>query len=67
VGIDSLNIDGVATGERPVHSILLKHDVPIVEHLRGLAALPGRGSRFFAVPAKVKAFGTFPVRAFALV
>lgn len=67
VGIDSLNIDGVATGERPVHSILLRQDVPIVEHLRGLAALPERRSRFFAVPANVKAFGIFPVRAFALV
>lgn len=66
VGIDSLNIDGVATGERLVHSILLRHDAPIVEHLRGLAALPEHGSQFFAVPAKVKAFGTFPVRAFAL-
>jgi arylformamidase len=43
VGIDSLNIDGVATGERLVPSILLRHDVPIVEHLRGLAALPEHG------------------------
>jgi kynurenine formamidase len=32
----------------------------------GLDALPDdRGFRFFAVPVKVKAFGTFPVRAFA--
>ena len=67
VGIDSLNIDSVATGERPVHSVLLGHDIPIVEHMRGLAALPDSGSKFFAVPVKVKAFGTFPVRAFALV
>lgn len=66
VGIDSLNIDSVATGERPVHSVLLGSEIPIVEHLRGLAALPPDGSRFFAVPVKVKAFGTFPVRAFAL-
>jgi len=67
VGIDSLNIDGVATGERPVHTVLLGSDIPIVEHMRGLNALPDKGSRFFAVPVKVKAFGTFPVRAFALV
>ncbi len=67
VGIDSYNIDCTDTGERPVHSALLRHDVPIVEHLRGLAALPERGARFFAVPVKVKGFGTFPVRAFALV
>jgi arylformamidase len=66
VGIDSFNIDSVATGERPVHSLLLKNDVPIVEHLCGLGEVPDEGSRFFAVPVKVKAFGTFPVRAFAV-
>jgi arylformamidase len=67
VGIDSFNIDSLATGERPVHSVLLGSEIPIVEHMRGLDALPATGSRFFAVPVKVKAFGTFPVRAFALV
>lgn len=66
VGIDSFNIDDVSTGERPVHSILLRHEIPIVEHLCGLASVPDAGSRFFAVPVKVKAFGTFPVRAFVL-
>ncbi len=67
VGIDSFNIDSVDTGERPVHSVLLRHSIPIVEHLRGLEQLPERGARFFATPVKVKAFGTFPVRAFAIV
>lgn len=66
VGIDSHNIDNTDTGERPVHSALLRHDVPIVEHLRGLAAAPERGGRFFGVPVKVRGFGTFPVRAFVL-
>jgi arylformamidase len=65
VGIDSLNIDDTADGRRPVHTALLGADIPIVEHLCGLAALPARGARFFAVPVKVKCFGTFPVRAFA--
>lgn len=67
VGIDSFNIDSVATGARPVHTVLLGSEIPIVEHMRGLAALPATGSRFFAVPVKVRAFGTFPVRAFAVV
>ena len=65
VGIDSHNIDSTDTGERPVHSTLLGRDIPIVEHMTGLAAVPDRGARFFAVPVKVKGFGTFPVRAFA--
>ena len=65
VGIDSHNIDSTETGERPVHTTLLGRDIPIVEHLTGLAAVPERGAKFFAVPVKVKGFGTFPVRAFA--
>jgi arylformamidase len=66
VGIDSFNIDCIDDGERPVHTILLGAEIPIVEHLCGLSQLPKRGARFFAVPPKVRGFGTFPVRAFAL-
>ena len=65
VGIDSHNIDDVKDLRRPVHSILLGIDIPIVEHMTNLSSLPLDGFRFFAVPAKVKGFGTFPVRAFA--
>jgi kynurenine formamidase len=67
VGIDSFNIDDTADGRRPVHTTLLGNNIPIGEHLCGLGGLPARGARFFAVPVKVKAFGTFPVRAFAKV
>ena len=67
VGIDSYNIDDTKNGNRPVHSILLRHGIPIVEHLCGLGALPDRDFKFFAVPVKVKGFGTFPIRAFGLV
>jgi kynurenine formamidase len=67
VGIDSLNIDDTADGRRPVHTALLGADIPVVEHLCHLDQPPPSGFRFFAVPVKVKAFGTFPVRAFAAV
>jgi kynurenine formamidase len=66
-GIDSMNIDDTADLSRPAHSILLRAGIPIAEHLCNLAALPGQGFRFFAVPVKVKRFGSFPVRAFAIV
>jgi kynurenine formamidase len=66
VGIDSLNIDNTADLARPAHTILLGADIPIVEHLTNLHTLPDNKFRFFAVPGKIKAFGTFPVRAFAL-
>jgi kynurenine formamidase len=66
VGIDSLNIDDTADLTRPAHSILLGAGIPVCEHLCGLAQLPPAGFRFFAVPVKVRRFGTFPVRAFAI-
>jgi kynurenine formamidase len=67
VGIDSHNIDCTDGGERPVHSTLLGAEIAIVEHLCGLGNVPEHGAKFFAVPVKVKGFGTFPVRAFAAV
>ena len=66
VGINSLNIDDTSDGSRPVHSTLLAAGIPIAEHLTNLADLPDSDGRFFATPAKVKAMGTFPVRAFAI-
>ena len=66
-GIDSYNIDSTSDAARPAHSILLGHDIPIVEHLCNLSDLPDTGFKFFAVPIKIKDFGTFPVRAFGLV
>ncbi len=67
VGIDSLNIDDIANLKRPVHSILLRNEIPIGEHFTNLEALPDTGFRLYAVPVKVKNFGTFPVRAFAVI
>jgi len=66
VGIDTYNIDDTTDGTRPAHTILLGNRIPICEHMRGLEELPERGFRFHAAPVKVKAFGTFPVRAYAV-
>ena len=66
VGIDSLNIDGTDTGARPVHTLLLGADIPICEHMCNLEQLPDSGFRLHAAPVKVKGFGTFPVRAYAI-
>jgi kynurenine formamidase len=67
VGIDSYNIDNTADMSRPAHTLLLGAEILIVEHLCALELVPERGFRFYAVPVKVKAFGTFPVRAFAAI
>ncbi|TAJ57459.1 cyclase family protein [Brevundimonas sp.] len=65
VGIDSHNIDDTRTRSRPAHTQLLGAGILICEHMRGLELLPDEGFRFTAAPPKLKAFGTFPVRAFA--
>jgi kynurenine formamidase len=65
VGIDSLNVDDTSGGARPVHSVLLAAGIPIVEHLTNLSALPTERFRFSAVPPRIVAMGTFPVRAYA--
>lgn len=65
VGIDSLNIDDTDDPRRPVHSILLEAEIPVVEHLCRLELLPRSGYRFHAVPVKVRGLGSFPVRAYA--
>jgi kynurenine formamidase len=66
VGIDTYNIDDTTDGTRPAHTILLGNRIPICEHMCGMEHLPDSGFRFHAAPVKVKAFGTFPVRAYAV-
>ncbi len=66
VGIDSYNIDDTDNPARPAHSVILGEGIPIVEHMCNLSALPDTGFRFHAVPAKVRAFGSWPVRAYAV-
>jgi arylformamidase len=67
VGIDSMNIDDINDKSRPVHTVLLEANIPVLEHLTNLRELPDEDFRFFAVPVKVKSFGTFPVRAFTII
>jgi len=63
-----LNIDQVTPhGERPAHTLLLASNMPVVEHLTGLEQLPPLGARFTAAPPRFARFGTFPVRAYAIV
>jgi kynurenine formamidase len=68
VGIDAVNIDDAQPhGDRPAHTLLLAADIPIVEHLTGLDQLPPLGARFTAAPPRFAQFGTFPVRAYAVI
>ena len=66
VGIDSLNIDDPADPRRPAHDGLLGADIPIIEHLTNLRAIPDHGARLIALPAPVARMASFPVRAVAV-
>jgi kynurenine formamidase len=65
VGVDWTNVDDTTDPSRPAHTRLLGAGIPIVEHLRGLDALPRDGFRFTAVPPAIVGGASFPVRAFA--
>jgi kynurenine formamidase len=67
VGIDSVSIDDTSDGERPAHSTLLAAGVPVLEHLTGLDQVPATGARLHAAPLRIERFGTFPVRAYAVI
>jgi arylformamidase len=66
VGIDSLNIDDPTDPSRPAHHGLLGADIPIVEHLTNLEAVPETGAHLIALPAPVRSMASFPVRAVAV-
>jgi kynurenine formamidase len=66
VGIDSVNIDCMTDLARPVHTVLLRAGIPILEHLRNLDRLPRSGARLHAAPVAIRDLGTFPVRAYAV-
>ncbi|MGH2711064.1 MAG: cyclase family protein [Actinomycetota bacterium] len=65
VGVDFNNVDDTSDPARPAHTRLLGAGIPIVEHLRGLDALPTDGFRFFAVAPAIVGGASFTVRAFA--
>ena len=66
VGIDSLNIDDPSDLDRPAHNRLLGADIPIIEHLTNLQAVPDAGARLTAVPPPARGMASFPVRAIAV-
>jgi len=67
LGVDFLNVDDVTNPRRPVHTLLLRAGVPIVENLCGMAELPLRGFRLHAAPAPLVGVASFPIRAYAVV
>jgi kynurenine formamidase len=55
-----------ADPRRPAHHRLLGADIPIIEHLTNLQAIPDDGAHLIAFPAPVSGMASFPVRAVAV-
>ncbi len=67
VGVDFWNVDDTDDLSRPAHSALLAAEIPIVEHMANIAALPSSGFRFHAAPLAIVGGASVPVRAYAVI
>lgn len=67
VGIDTASIDNGASQDFQTHQILLGAQIPGLENLTGLDALPARGAWVIAMPMKIGQGSGGPCRVAALV
>jgi len=62
--IDSMNIDSIATGRRPVHSILLGHEIPLSSTCAACPPCQIAEAGFPPCRVYVNGCATFAVRAY---
>lgn len=67
LGIDTASIDHGPAADFPVHRIAAAANVPGLENLAGLEALPPRGATLVALPMKIEGGSGGPTRVVALV
>jgi kynurenine formamidase/ketosteroid isomerase-like protein len=67
LGIDTASIDYGPATDFPVHRIAAAANVPGLENVTGLAALPPRGAILLALPMKIEGGSGGPTRVVALV
>jgi len=67
LGLDTASLDHGPSTDFPVHRITAAADVPGLENLTGLEALPATGAWIFALPMKITGGSGAPVRVAALV
>ncbi len=67
IGFDTISADHIASENFPIHNLLLKNNVVIIENLTGLSNLPGHDFYFSCFPLKIVGGDGSPVRAVAYV
>jgi len=67
IGVDTASIDHGPSKDFPVHRLAAENDVPGLENLDALEALPERGAWVVALPMKIAGGSGGPLRIIALV
>ena len=67
VGLDSTGFDNARQADRSSHRTFFEHDIPGMENLANLDALPATGAFMIALPMKIKDGSAAPVRAIAFI
>lgn len=67
VAIDSPSIDSGVESKFPVHQILLKNDVLIIENICNLTQINKKNLKLIAIPLKLQGATGSPIRALAIV
>jgi len=67
IGIDAASFDAIDSKNLPIHNILLKEDIILIENLCNLNKLINRHFIFCCFPLKIKDADASPVRACAII
>ena len=67
VGIDSTSFDNARQSDRRSHRILFENDIPGIENIANLDALPAKGAYLIGLPMKIKGGSGAPIRVIAFV
>lgn len=67
VGVDTISVDAVDSAGFPIHKILLRSNMIIIENLTNLNQIPVRSFALYCFPLKLKDADGSPVRAVAMI
>lgn len=67
IGVDASGIElAPKAAEQPVHHLLLRHNIPIIEELTNLGAIRNERFVFLGLPLRMKQLDSSPIRAIAI-
>ena len=67
IGVDAISVDCIDSPDLPVHRILLKNNMVIIENLANLDSVPGNSFTLCALPLRTMGADGSPVRAIAFI